>query len=197
VSDGDVAADRVELARDFDAAIDRLEAAIVACPEALWRTSMWQVPRSDPWVWPKDGVEPVPERTDESIQTYSVVATIVYHCLWFLDFYQRVDPVGFMSPEYVRGGPMEVAWADDGAAPIVETVFSKDVLLRYLEHGRRTVAERLTAATDSELGERCPAGHPWAGSSLRELLEVNLRHVREHGEQVHGFLATQGVDVPV
>jgi hypothetical protein len=196
VSDRDFAAERVGLAREFDAAIDRLEAAIVACPDSLWRASMWPVPRSDPWVWPKEGVEPVRERTDESIQMYAAVGNIVYHCLWFLDFYQRTNPVGFVSPEFVRGGPMEMDWADDGAAPIVDSFFSKDVLLRYLDFGRRTVAERLTTATDAELAERCPAGHPWSGSSLLELLEVNLHHVREHGDQVRAFLVSAGVEFP-
>jgi hypothetical protein len=112
-----------------------------------------------------------------------------------LDFYQSPDPVGFTSPEYVRGGPMEMAWAQDGAAPVVEWVFSKEVLLRYLDHGRRSVVECLTAATGSDLAERCPAGHPRAGSSLLELLRINVLHVREHGDSVRGFLVEQGADL--
>jgi len=163
VTDGDFVADRLELAREINAALDRLEAAIVVCPDSLWRTSMWHVPRSDPWVWPIDPVEPVRERTDESIQTYSAVANIAYHCLWFFDFYQNTETVGFVSPEYVRGGPMEMDWSVDGAAPIVDWVFPKDVLLRYLHHGRHTVAERLATVSDAELVERCPAGHPRFG----------------------------------
>ncbi len=70
------------------------------------------------------------------------------------------------------------------------------VPLRYLEHGRRTVAERLGAATDSEPDERCLAGHPRVGSTLLELLAINLHHVREHGDQVRAFLVTEGVDIP-
>jgi hypothetical protein len=81
VSEVDLAAERAELAREFAEAIDRLESALLACPDALWHTSMWHVPRSDPWVWPNAGTEPVPERTDESIQTFSAVAHIAYHCL--------------------------------------------------------------------------------------------------------------------
>jgi hypothetical protein len=195
VSDQSIAAERTELAREFNGAIDRLEAAVVACPDALWRTSMWHVPRSDPWMWPKAGVEPVPERTDESIQTFSAVANVVYHCLWFLDYYQNADPADFATPEYVRGGPQEMAFADDGAAPITNWVFSKVVLLRYLDHGRRTLNDRLVAATESELAERCPAGHPHAGSSLLELLQINLRHVREHGDSVRAFLVGEGIDL--
>jgi hypothetical protein len=193
VNDQSFAADWAELVREFNEAIDQLEAAVVACPDALWRASMWHVPRSDPWMWPMAGVEPVPERTDESIQSFSAVANVVYHCLWFLDYYQSADPVDFASPEYDRGGPQELAFADDGAAPITDWVFSKDVLLRYLDHGRRTLNDLLRAATDSELAERCPVGHPHGGSSLLELQQINLRHVREHGDSVRTFLVERGI----
>jgi hypothetical protein len=155
---------------------------------------MWYVTRSDPWIWPKADREPVRERTDESIQIYSAVANVAYHCLWFLDFYQTANPAGFESPEYVRGGLEEMAWPEDGAAPIADWVFSKEVLLRYLKYGRRKLSDRLVALTDTELVNRCPAGHPRAGSTLLELLEINVRHVREHGDAVRDFLVRQGVE---
>jgi len=186
--------DRAGLAQDFDEAIDGLEAGLRSCPAELWQTSMWTVPRTDPWVWPKPGTDPVPERTDEAIQIFSSVANIAYHCLWFLDFYVSVEP-GFQSPDYMRGGPEEMAWPADGAAPIHDWVFPSDVLLRYLAHGRDNARQRLASVSEAELAAPCPPGHPHAGKTLSELLQVNLRHVREHGVQIHDFLVGHGVDL--
>lgn len=187
----DVTLDRASLARQFDEAIDVLESALRECPAASWEASMWHVPRTDPWVWPRAGVEPVPERTEESIQQFSAFWVVAYHCLWFLDFYVRADPSGFESPEYVRGGPEEMPWPADGAAPLCDRPISRDALLRYVDHGRRQVRQQLETLPDAALAERCGAGHPHAGKTLHELLLVNLAHVREHGGQMQEFLRRQ------
>ncbi len=186
------AIDRSELTSRFDAAIDRLEEALRGCPDELWEASMWHVPRTDPWVWPRPGVEPIPERTDASIQQFSAFWVVAYHCLWFLDFYVSVTP-GFTSPDFVRGGPEEMDWPADGAAPLTEQIFSRDTLLAYAEHGRRRVRERIETLADAEFDERCPAGHPHAGKTLRELLDVNLEHVIEHGSQMSDFIRDRAV----
>jgi hypothetical protein len=141
-------------------------------------------------VWPAPGVEPIPERTDESIQQFSAFWVVAYHCLWFLDFYVTAEPAGFQSPEYVRGGPEELPWPADGAAPLTDRVFDRETLLRYADHGRRQIRQRIETMDESELDERCGANHPHAGKTLRQLLDVNLHHVREHGGQLLAFAAT-------
>lgn len=180
------AVDRDDLRRRFDVALDRLEGALRTCPDGRWTASVWPVPKTDPWVWPAPGVAPIPERTEESIQQFSAFWVVAYHCLWFLDFYAGLAP-GFESPEYVRGGPEELPWPTDGAAPLPDRVFGRDVLLRYLEHGRDQIRRRLTEVTDAQLAEVCPEGHPWGGATLAQLLEVNVRHVEEHGAQLAEF----------
>lgn len=182
------AIDRAELVSRFDAAVDRIEAALLTCPDELWEASVWHVPRTDPWVWPQPGIEPIPERTEESIQRFSAFWVVAYHCLWFLDFYVSADPTGFQSPEYVRGGPEEMQWPADGAAPLTDQVFTRDVLLAYADHGRNRVRQRIETTADAEFDERCAAGHPHAGKTLRELLDVNLAHVIEHGSQMSDFI---------
>ncbi len=189
----DASMNRSRLAGEFDEAIDRLEEALRLCPDDLWQASMWPVRRTDPWIWPRPGTEPIVERTDESIQIYSSVAGIVYHCLWFLDFYVTTDAKTFQSPEYVRGGAQEMDWAADGAAPLPGWVFPKEVLLRYLEHGRRRVRERLASVSETEMAGTCPDGHPHAGKTLSQLVQVNLDHVREHSGQIRAFLIQNGV----
>jgi hypothetical protein len=180
--------DRDELCRQFDESIDDLVRALRDCPDDLWEASMWHVPRTDPWVWPAPGVEPVPERTDESIQQFSAVWVVGYHCLWFLDFYVTADGSGFESPDYVRGGPEEMAWPPDGAAPLADRAISRNTLLAYAEHGRVRVLDRIQDMPETEFAARCSPGHPHAGKTLLELLNVNLAHVREHAGQMLDFV---------
>ncbi len=129
--------DRQGLVQQFEAAIDGLEEALRDCPDELWEASMWHVPRTDPWVWPKPGTDPVRERTDESIQRFSAFWVVAYHCLWFLEFYLSADPSGFESPEFVRGGPRR--WAGPRMVPLrCPTASSqRDALSAYADHGRR------------------------------------------------------------
>lgn len=175
--------------QEFDEAIDVLERGLRDCPDDLWEAPMWEVKTTDAWIWPSDGSEPEPERTFESTQVFSSVWLIAYHCLWYLDFYLTTGTGGYESPAYVRGGPEEQGINEHGAAVLPDRVYPPDVLLRFLEHGRRRVHEVLPMLTDDALDERCPDWHPWAGTTLRELLRVNLKHVREHGGQIRDFLA--------
>lgn len=185
--------DRAETSRQFARAIDVIEEALRRCPDELWETSMWHVARTDPWVWPREGVAPIPERTDESVQQFSAFCNVAYHCLWYLDFYLATDVTSFRSPELVRGGPEEQAMAADGAAPVpVEPRFPREVLLAYLGYGRQRALERLADVTEEELAARCPPGHPHAGKSLSELLMVNLGHLLEHGGDMLAFVNSHG-----
>lgn len=172
----------------FDEAIDVLERALRECSHDLWEKPAWQVHKTDPWMWPAPGVEPIPERTERSIQSCAAVWAVAYHCLWFLDFYSTVDMYSYESPEYVRGGPEEQGMAADGAAPIPTPVYSREVLLRLLDHGRAKVKRVLPTLTDAELAAPLPVHHPHHGKTFEQLLGVNLAHVREHGGDLLAFI---------
>lgn len=188
--------DRERLIHEFDVAIDQLERALRSCPEELWEVSIWPVPRTDPWVWPVPGVEPVAERTDESIQRFSAFWCLAYHALWFLDFYATLDAEQFTSPDYIQGGPEELGFAADGAVAVPGRTFSQESLLQYVEHGRRKIRDTVTTVTDADLARICPSGHPRAGESFAELLQVNLAHVKEHGGQLAKFLGARVRSLP-
>ena len=174
--------------QDFDAAIDRIERALRACPDDRWEQSLWPVPRTDPWVWPSPGVEPVRERTDESIQRFSAFWCVAYHALWFLDYYGTPPGQPFDSPDYVKGGPEELGFAADGAVAVPGPSFDRDAMLRYADHGRRKIQATLASVTDTELAIPCPDEHPRAGETFAELLHVNLDHLVEHGSQMERFV---------
>lgn len=180
--------DRADAVVEFDGAIDVLEQALRQCPDESWEAPAWRVLKTDPWMWPAPGVEPIPERTEESIQSFAAVWVVAYHCLWFLDFYATVDTSNFESPEYARGGPEEQGWPADGAAPLPTPVYRRDVLLQFLEHGRTKVRRVLPMLTDAELAAPLPAQHPHHGKTFEQLLVVNLAHVREHGSDLLAFV---------
>ena len=175
--------------RDFDEAIDRLEAALRDCPDDLWEASLWEVKRTDAWIWPSSG-EPEPGRTDETIQVFSAVWMVAYHCLFYLDFYMTTDMSAFQTPEYIRGGVEEDPINEHGAARFPDSVYPRELLLRYLDHGRTRMRDVLSSSTDEDLKKTCPQYHPHAGKTFEQLVHVNLAHVREHGEQIDSLVAT-------
>jgi hypothetical protein len=177
------------LTQEFDEAIDVLEAALRACPDELWGASLWEVKRTDPWIWPQHG-DPEPGRTDETIQIFSAIWVIAYHCLFYLDFYTTTDMESFAT-EYIRGGVEEDPINEFGTAKFPDPVYPRELLLRYLDYGRNRIHEVLATVTDEDLAKKCPPNHPWAGSTLAQLLQVNLQHVREHGGQIRDFVASQ------
>lgn len=174
----------------FDTAIDVIEEALRACPDARWEDSLWHVPRTDPWVWPAPGVEPVPERTDGSIQRFSAFWCVAYHALWFLALYATPAGAPFESAPAARGGPEELPFpAADGAVSVPDRVWPRDALLEMAAHGRRTVHATLAAVTPEQLATKFGGDHPRAGETFEAVLHVNLEHLREHGAQMEAFIA--------
>lgn len=182
-------AQRRKLCAAFDEAVDVVESALRECPDTRWEVSMWHVPRTDPWVWPVPDTKPVVERTDESIQRFSAFWVIAYHCLFFLDLDMPGDPARFETPDFVRGGPEEMEWPEDGAAPLPGPAMSREVLLAYASYGRRRVRHSIDAMNEADFEALCPTGHRRPGLTMRELLQANLDHVREHGQQLADFVA--------
>lgn len=179
--------DTGSLAHEFDEAIDQLETALRECPDELWEASVWEVKRTDAWIWPADN-SPESGRTDESIQVFSAVWMVAYHCLFYLDFYVTTDMESFQTPEFIRGGVEEDPINEFGTAKFPDHVYPRELLLEYLDHGRARVHDVLSSLTDEDLAKRCPPHHPHAGKNLAELLQVNLAHVREHGGQIRAFV---------
>ena len=175
------------LVREFDEAIDQLEHGLRACPDELWGASLWEVKRTDPWIWPANN-DPEPGRTDESIQLFSAIWVVAYHCLFYLDFYLTTDTESFETPEYIRGGVEEDPINEFGTAKFPDPVYPRELLLRYLDHGRGRARDVISSLTDADLEKRCPPHHPYAGKTLAQLLQVNLAHIREHAGQIRGFI---------
>jgi len=184
------------LVREFDEAIDVLEAALRKCPEALWEASLWKVERTEPGMWPGND-EPEPGRTDESIQVFSALWKVAYHCLFYLDWYVTIEmmatpiaPEGsFATPEFIRGGVEEDPFNEIWTLKRPNHVYRRELLLQYLEYGRARARRVISSLTDDDLAKTCGPNHPHASKTLEQLLQINLAHLREHGGQIRRFLA--------
>ncbi len=150
---------RTILWSQFGAAIDMLENALLACPDELWREHLWN-----------DA-----ERPELSQFWY-----VAYHTLFYLDLYLSGSLEGFAPP-----APFTLSELDP-AGVLPDRVYSKDELLRYLEHGREKSRAAILALTDEQARQQC--AFEWLKMSFLELLLYTMRHIQEHGSQMNMLL---------
>jgi len=148
---------KTSLGQQFGAAIDMLENALRACPDALWDD---RSRRPEFWY-------------------------LVFHTLFFLDYYLSESAEGFVPP-----APFSLDELDP-AGVMPDHPYSKDELQRYLEHGRRKCRSTIEALTEAKARER--RRFVSVEGSVVELLLYNLRHVQHHAAQLN-LLLRQATD---
>lgn len=144
----------------FGAAIDMLENAIRACPVEVW---------SDP--------AKKPEWVKKDVVGFWY---LVYHTLFFLDYYLSESDAGFTPPAPFTLGEL------DPAGVLPERVYTKAELLTYLDHGRKKCRAVASALTDERAFQ--PSGFPRRDMTVAELLLYNMRHIQHHTAQLNLIL---------
>ncbi|HEX9070003.1 MAG TPA: DinB family protein [Ktedonobacterales bacterium] len=155
----------------FGAAIDMLDNALSACPEAQWQELLWPIPADQPLA---------PE--------FAAFWYVGYHALFWLDFYLSGSEEGFAPP-----APITLAEFDPAGA-LPERPYTKEELRAYLAYTRQKGQTTLGALTD-ELARQSFA-FPWTRGqpvSYLELQLYNLRHVQEHAAQLSLFLGQHAI----
>jgi hypothetical protein len=145
---------KTTLWRQFGAAIDMLENAIIACPKALWST--------DSKFW-----------------------YIVYHTLFYLDYYSSEEP-----DKYVPPSPFTLSEFDP-AGSMPERVYSREELMSYLETCRQKCHDRIAGLTTEHASKRFV--NQYKDYSIFEILLYNMRHVQHHAAQLN-LLLRQGTN---
>ena len=146
--------------QQFGASIDFLAETVNACPDELWRASLWKP------------LNKAPE--------FSQFWYVVYHTLFWLDLYFTGTEDGFVPP-----APFTLIEQDDDG-PLPERVYTKAELLAYLDECRERCRETIAALTDETAARRCSFG--WGELSFLELLLYNMRHVHGHASQLNMLL---------
>lgn len=153
--------------RQFGAAIDMLENALRACPDALWQARLYE----------ERAVQP----------DFAAFWYIAYHALFWLDFYLSETAVAFTPP-----APFTLAELEPGAFP--ERVYTKAELLAYVAHGRHKLHTTLATLSDPLAPQQVRPG--WPDMSVAELLLYNMRHIQEHAAQLSLFLGQNAAAAP-
>jgi hypothetical protein len=161
---------RTILWKQFGAAIDMLDNAVLACPDALWRQPCWHDPS-------------VPSQRAQFWY-------VAYHALFWLDLYLFGSEEGFAPP-----APFTLGELDDSAGPIPNRPYSRDELHAYLASVRQKCRTTIEQMTDERA--RQPVHFPWMRDgevdSYVELQLYNMRHIQEHAAQLSLLLGQHGV----
>jgi hypothetical protein len=163
---------RNALWQQFGAAIDMLDDAVVLCPDSLWAEPLW-VDHSD----------------TPGASGFTEFRNITHHVLFWLDLYLYGTEEGFTPPS-----PFTLSELDP-AGVVPDPPYRKDVLRAYLQSLRSKCRTIVTTMTDEEA--RRPCSFPWdngATVSFFELQLYNMRHVQEHGVQLHMFLGQNVIE---
>jgi hypothetical protein len=153
---------KLPLESQFVAAVDMLENAIRACPDRVWN----------------DGATPVQRR----------FWYLVFHTLFWLDFYLSESDAGFAPPAPFTLDEMDPA----GVYP--ERAYTRGELLDYLAHGREKLRRAVGSLTEADASRRC--GIQSREMSVLELHLYQIRHVQHHVAQLHLILRERTDSAP-
>ena len=163
---------RAALWRQFGAAIDLLENALLACPAPLWTERLWRPP-------------PPPEFPPQFAEFWSVT----FHALVWLDLYlSGVPEEAFAPPAPFAQGVL------DSVEALPERSYTKEELHAYLVSTRHKCHTQLLRLSDEQA--RRPVAYPWSERQPISFLELQLytmRHVQEHAAQLSLFLGQHGI----
>ncbi|MGZ3676145.1 MAG: DinB family protein, partial [Ktedonobacterales bacterium] len=158
--------------RQFGAAIDMLENALVACPASLWTQRLW----------PAAPAPPFPPQ-------FAEFWYVTFHALVWLDLYSSGVPEEQFAP------PAPFAQGElDSVEALPEQPYTKEELQAYLASVRQKCHSMLIALTDEQAHR--PVEYPWSGGqpvSYLELQLYTLRHVQEHAAQLSLFLGQHAI----
>lgn len=153
--------------RQFGAAIDMIDNALRACPDELWQERLYN---------------------ERSVQPeFAEFWYVVYHTLFWLDFYLSDSAEGFAPP-----APFTLSELEAGLLP--ERVYTKTELQTYLEFGRNKCRTKLETLPNALVPQHSRSD--WPEMSVAELLLYNMRHVQEHAAQLSLFLGQRVGSAP-
>ena len=139
----------------FGASIDMLENAINMCPEKIWN---FKNDFSDFWY-------------------------LVYHTLFWLDFYLTDVPEEFTPPNNIGTSELD----PEGILPY--KVFNKEELINYLHHCRNKCKKTIDNINDTNANRDYKYGS--INLPYFELMLYNMRHVQHHTAQLNLLLRQQ------
>lgn len=117
--------------------------------------------------------------SDDDDERFGQFWFVAYHTVFWSDLYFTGASEGFLPPApFIRG-------------KLPEHPYTKEHVLDYLGHCRRTCQATLEALTDERAQQTCV--FRWMEPTYLELQIYAMRHVQEHAGQLSLVLGQQGV----
>jgi hypothetical protein len=111
-----------------------------------------------------------------------------YHCVFFLDYYLTLPPLGFAPPS-----PFSLSEFEDR---MPERTYSKNEVLGYLSLCRTKCRALISTMSDEVAESRWINESQTMDYSVFEILLYNMRHVQHHAAQLNLLLRQEIDDAP-
>ena len=111
-----------------------------------------------------------------------------YHCLFFLDYYLTLDPVGFLPPS-----PFTLSEFEDR---MPERTYSQAELVAYLNFCREKCHKLINHMTNDMAHSHWTNESKTMSYPVLEILLYNMRHVQHHTAQLNLILRQEVNDAP-
>lgn len=148
------------ISEQYGAALHMLENTITKCDQGLW----------------------------ENTTTETVISQVIYHTLFYVDFY--------LSKNKAEREAFKGKYGDDGESfHEPDKLFTKEQLTAYVQEIKQKANKRFNELTIQELN-----GEPvfeWHGSSELSSLLYNLRHIMLHVGALHVRINSIGNNMPL
>jgi hypothetical protein len=178
------------LGRNLGQGFDLLEAAVRDCSNALWETSMWQVPArdSDKELPGPDGtLVTAPAARRALVQRHSTPWSIAWHALEVLDYDLAGEFVPWAPPPPFTG---KAHWRDLTTLP---SAWSRPQILGYIDLCRQRMRDTLSEMTDAKAATPLPPAHRYRGQPYAWIVTGLPGHTIEHASQIRQFITAASV----
>ena len=158
------------MAKNFEAALQLMEAALTDCPDDLWQTDLW------------------PDEAPTGPAEYgglhgSAPWFLAYHALTCLDYDLSGDFEPWEPPQ-----PF-----DENTWSFPNRMFTKPELLGYIDWCRGRVRQTLDGLTEDAAARPLPSSHRYSGTLFGVIVGGIPLHVIEHASQIRQFLTAAGI----
>ena len=142
------------MANQYEAALCTLNACIDRCPEAAWDTPVANL----------------------------AFCQVVFHTLFFTDYYLGREEHGFRDQPFHRDHPQFFRDYEELEDRKQQLLYDRPMIRAYLDHCRGKAAEVIAGETAETLGASC--GFARRNVSRAELHVSSIRHIQHHAAQL-------------
>ncbi len=181
------------LGRNFEQALDLLDAAVRDCADEPWETSMWEVPAPGPdFQFLAPDWSPVTDPAKRSalierwVERRSTPWSVAWHALEVFDYDLSGSFGPWAPPPPFAGHPH---WRDLTSLP---AAWSRPEMLAYIDYCRDQVRNTLADMTDEKATTPLPPEHRYRGQPHAWVITSLVGHTTEHASQIRQFITAAG-----